>query len=113
MLRADLRQSPTSELSCLTNVLRGVDDVLPERELISQQKTEFNNVAKGCFNVLTKLKETLEKYQELILTQIPSAGRLEEVWKRLKWELENIRELRSRITPNISWLNVFCGPLGK
>jgi hypothetical protein len=31
----------------------------------ASRKTEFNNVAKGCFNVLTKLKETLEKYQEL------------------------------------------------
>jgi len=54
-----------SELTCPVNVLRSVDDVLPKRELTSQQKTELNNVAEGCFNVLTKLKETLEKYQEL------------------------------------------------
>jgi hypothetical protein len=73
-----------SELSCLVNVLRGVDDVLPERELTSQQKSELNNVAKGCFNVLTKLKETLEKYQELDSDSNTFGRTSRRVWKRLK-----------------------------
>lgn len=91
MLRANLRQSPTSELSCLVNVLRDVDNILPERELTSQQKIELNNVAKGCFNVLTKLKEILEKYQELDSDPNTFGRTSRRVWKRLKWEPEDIR----------------------
>jgi hypothetical protein len=113
MLRANSRQSPTGGLSCLVNVLRDVDNVLPERELTSQQKTELNNVAKGCFNVLTELKETLERYQELDSDPNTFGRTSRRVWKRLEWEPEDIGELRSRITSNISWLNVFCGLLSK
>jgi hypothetical protein len=102
-----------NRVGSLVNVLRDVDEVLPERELTSQQKTELDNIAKGCFNVLTKLKETLEKYQELDSDPNTFGRTSRRVWKRLKWEPEDIRELRSRITSNISWLNVFCGPLSK
>jgi hypothetical protein len=55
----------------------------------------------------------LEKYQELDSDPNTFGRTSRRVWKRLKWEPEDIRELRSRITSNISWLNVFCGPLSK
>jgi hypothetical protein len=71
----------------------------------SRANPELDNVAKGCFNVLTKLKETLEKYQELGFDQKTFGKTSRRVWKRLKWEPEDIRELRSRITSNISLLS--------
>jgi hypothetical protein len=97
----------------LVNVLRDIDEVLPERELTSQQKTELDNVAKGCFNVLTELKETLKKYQELDSDPKTSSSKPRRVWKRLEREPEDISELRNRITMNISLLNVFCERLIK
>ena len=36
---------------------------------------------------------------------------MKKVWKRLKWEPEDIRELRSRINSNITLLNAFNGRL--
>ena len=36
---------------------------------------------------------------------------MKRVWKRLKWEPEDIRELRSRISSNIGLLNAFTGRL--
>jgi hypothetical protein len=39
--------------------------------------------------------------------------KLKRVWKRLKWEPEDIRELRSRITSNVNLLNTFNGRLNR
>jgi hypothetical protein len=123
----------------LSNVLRDIDDVLPEEELASQpkaelddaadgfhknddlpaweltsqQKAELRDIAKGCFNVLNELKETLKKYQELDSNSNCKTfiGKARRVWKRLEWEPEDIRDLRCRISSNISLFNAFNGRL--
>jgi CRISPR/Cas system-associated protein Cas10 (large subunit of type III CRISPR-Cas system) len=97
----------------LINILRDIEKVLPERELTSQQKTELDNVANGCFDVLTTLKETLKKYQELDSDPKTTGRKPRRVWRRLRWEPEDIRELRSRITATVSLLSVFYGRLIK
>ena len=70
----------------------------------------------GCCNVLNTLKETLDKYQELDsdpkCSGTKSFGfKFRRVWKRLRLEPEDITELRSRITSNITLLNTFNGQL--
>jgi hypothetical protein len=97
----------------LSNVLRDIDDLLPERELTSQQHTELYDIAKGCRNVLKNLNETLEKYQELDSTPNTFGRKARRVWKKLKWEPEDIKELRSRIIANITLLNTFQGKLAR
>lgn len=52
-------------MKVLSDVLRDVDDILPQRDLTSQQKKELDQVAQGCYSVLKNLGEALEKYQEL------------------------------------------------
>jgi hypothetical protein len=96
----------------LSIVLQDVEVVLPERELSSQQETELHDIAEGCHNVLKKLNEILEKYQEL--DSSPKTGRkARRVWKRMKWEPEDIKEVRSRIVANITLLNAFQGRLAR
>jgi hypothetical protein len=85
--------------------------MLSERELTSQQKTELAGIADGCCNVLNKLEETLGKYRELSSVPQSVSKRVKRVWKRLKWEPEDIQELRSRLSTNISLLNAFNGQL--
>jgi hypothetical protein len=97
----------------LSNVLRDIDDLLPERELTSQQQTELYDIAKGCRNVLKTLDETLEKYHELDSNPKAFGRKARRVWKRLKWEPEDIKELRSRIIANITLLNAFQGILAR
>jgi hypothetical protein len=96
----------------LSIVIQDVEVILPERELTSRQKTELHDIVKGCRNVLEKLNETLEKYQEL--DSSPKTGRkARKAWKRLKWEPEDIKELRGRIVANITLLNAFQGRLAR
>ena len=65
---------------------------------------------------LKTLDKTLEKYQELGSDPKdcdPKSFRFKvrRGWKRLRWEPEDIKELRSRITSNITLLNAFYGQL--
>jgi hypothetical protein len=79
--------------------------------LTSQQQTELHDTAEGCRNVLETLNEILGKYQELDSNPKTFSGKARRVWKRLKWEPEDIKELRSRISSNITLLNAFNGRL--
>jgi hypothetical protein len=104
-----------NRVKSLSSVLRDIEDFLDEREPTSQQKTELQDIAKGCRNVLDELKETLERYKELDSNSNPNpktfARNARRVFKRLKWEPEDIKELRNRIVANITLLNAFHGRL--
>ena len=71
----------------------------------------MHDIADGCRNVLDKLGKTLDKYSELKSNPESVGKKVKRVWKRLKWEPEDIRELRSRISSNITLLNAFNGRL--
>ena len=65
---------------------------------------------------LYTLDKTLEEYQELGPDPKdcdPKSFRFKfrRGWKRLRWEPEDVKELRSRINSNISLLNAFNGQL--
>ena len=63
--------------------------------------------------MLEKLELVLDKYHELDLG-LKGVGRsIKGVWKRLKWEPDDIRDLRSRIVANVILLNTFQGKLSR
>jgi len=87
----------------LSIILDDVKIVLPQRDLNSEQRKELANVIVGCYNILNSLNKTLEKYQELDSDAKdfdPKSFRFKfrRAWKRLTWEPEEVKELRSRIT---------------
>lgn len=43
-------------IKSLSTVLRGIDDVLTQRDLTSEQKAELDGIAKGCRHVLSWIK---------------------------------------------------------
>jgi Cdc6-like AAA superfamily ATPase len=102
-----------NRVKSLSSVLRDIEDILDEREPTSQQKTELQDIAKGCRSVLDELKETLERYKELDSNSASKtfARNARRVFKRIKWEPEDIKELRSRIVANVTLLNAFHGRL--
>jgi hypothetical protein len=57
------------------------------------------------------LDETLDKYRELNLNPESVDKKMKKVWKRLKWEPEDIRDLRRRVSSNVTLLNAFNGRL--
>lgn len=93
----------------LSIVLQDVEVVLSEPDLNKEQKTELREIADGCLNVLRKLEQTLDKYCELKSGSESARSRVKRVWKRLKWEPEDIKELRSRIVSNVALLDTFQG----
>ncbi len=99
----------SNRIKSLSTVLRDVDDVLPQRELTSQQKTELDDIAKRCRNVLEELEKTLDKHQELDSCAKSLGGKSRRVWKRLMWDPKEMDEFRSRIISNIVLFNVFLG----
>lgn len=123
MHRISSGQSPTSEYSeihrfhrlisrvgrvkTLSNVLRDIDDVLPQRDLTPQQRTEVEDITRGCRDVLEELEVTLDKYQELDPNFSGPGGRSRRVWKRLRWDQKAIDGFRSRITSNVLLFNTF------
>ena len=68
---------------------------------------ELEEIANACRNVLEKLEQILEEYRELGQKCEGTSRRIKRVWKRLKWEPDDIRDLRGRIVVNITLLNTF------
>jgi hypothetical protein len=79
--------------------------------LTKEEKTKLRDIAEGCRNVLGDLDRILDKYRELSSHPESVGKRVKRVWKRLKWEPEDISALRSRISSNINLLNAFNGRL--
>jgi hypothetical protein len=97
----------------LSNILRDIEDFLPERELTSHQITDLQGIAEGCRDVLDTLKKTLNNYQDLDASPKTFGKKARRVWMRLKWEPEDIKELRSRVVSNIALFNTFQGRLAR
>ncbi|KFY23766.1 hypothetical protein V491_02414 [Pseudogymnoascus sp. VKM F-3775] len=97
----------SNEVRNLSFILQDVEVVLPEQELSSQQKMELHHIAEGSRNVLSDLEKLLDMYGELSLDHGRAGKRVKRVWKRLSWEPEDIKELRGRISSNITLLNAF------
>jgi hypothetical protein len=71
----------------------------------------LEDIDKGCRNVLDELQRIVDKNTELRSESGGVGKRIKRVWKRLKWEPEDIDKLRSRISTNIGFLNAFSGLL--
>jgi hypothetical protein len=95
----------------LSIVLLDVEVVLSDRELHNKLEAELKEIANGCKNVLNELEHILDEYSELKSSHGSVTKRVKRVWKRLKWEPEDIKQLRSRISTNIGLLNAFTSRL--
>ncbi|KAH9209728.1 hypothetical protein DL95DRAFT_449184 [Leptodontidium sp. 2 PMI_412] len=78
----------SNEVTGLSNVLRDIESVQSQQELTDWQKNALVPVLKECHNTLIALGK-----------------------KRVTWEPDDVHELRSRVTLNISLLNAFNSSL--
>ncbi|PVH70410.1 ankyrin [Cadophora sp. DSE1049] len=72
---------------------------------------ELKQIANSYGNILDQLEHILDEYNELKSGYGSVNKRAKRMWKRLKWEPEDIKQLRSRISTNISLLNAFTSRL--
>ena len=96
-----------NSVKVLSNVLRDVDDVPPERDLSSQQIQDLEDISRSCHNVLNQLKEKLDKNRELDSKVKGISGRSQRMWKRFRWDQTEIDQFRNRISLNITVFSAF------
>lgn len=65
----------------------------------------------NCRKVLEDLQTVLKKYLELDTTARTFHDKSRKVWKKLKWDQEDVKELRARIISSSTMLNSFYGQL--
>ncbi|QYT02820.1 ANK_REP_REGION domain-containing protein [Trichoderma simmonsii] len=74
-------------------------------ELGPEQTQEYQSVVTSCKHLLVRLKRTLEEYSDV--AKDDKTGKrtaIKRVWKRLKWEPDDIRDIRSQISVKIATL---------
>ncbi|PMD63451.1 uncharacterized protein K444DRAFT_556103, partial [Hyaloscypha bicolor E] len=99
----------SEEVKSLSIVLQDIDDILPARDLTSHQQTELGNIVKHCESVLEELNKIVINFKELDPIAKSLDKKPRRVWKRFKWDQNDINELRTRISSNILLLNTFLG----
>jgi len=128
MLLSNSKQSQTSKFSkpvtetmliiqyyrvtSLSNILHDIERVLSQQVLTDWQKKALASVLEECHNVLIALGKVVDENYYLNLSNVHGfRDKSRRVWKRLKWEPDDIQELRSRVALNVGLLNAFNGSL--
>ncbi|KAL6690235.1 ankyrin repeat-containing domain protein [Trichoderma pleuroticola] len=98
------------QFRAISDDVRGFSIILQDveascTELGPEQSQEYQSVVVGCKNLLVQLKKGLEEY-----ASVAEAGKtgkktaIKRVWRRLKWEPDDIRDIRSQISVKIATL---------
>jgi chromosome segregation ATPase len=80
---------------------------VPAYDLTKEQLAVLSSLILGCKQVLEELNTILRKYQNIDEHGKECAATSQKVWSRLRWNQDEIKELRSRITSNATLLNAF------
>jgi len=102
-----------NSVKSLSTVLRDIDDVLPERDLTSQQQTELGDIIRRCRGILQDLENNLNKFKELNSSSKGVDGKTRMAWKRFKWDQRDSDEFCNRIRSNILLLSTFLGRISR
>ena len=76
-------------------------------QLSSQQTAQLSTLVQGCQKVLEDLDAKVKKYDSLGTHASGPGPKAGKVWKKLKWDQSEVDELRSRLTSNLTGLEVF------
>jgi chromosome segregation ATPase len=86
---------------------------MPQRRLSEKQTQDLSSLAQGCRNVLIELDTKLKKHENLGTNPQSLIARSQKAWHKIKWDQDEIRELRDRITSNTGLLNAFNASLSR
>ena len=88
------------EVLSLHVVLKEVEENISGHKLAPKQEAGLRTVAEGCQKVLEDLKILVEKYESL-------GTQSKRTWDRMKWGLQDVADLRARLTSNTVLLTAF------
>ncbi|KAF4983537.1 hypothetical protein FZEAL_1072 [Fusarium zealandicum] len=97
-------KSLADETKTLSMVLQDVDVTIADSDLSAQQETNLQQAGETCQRVLEDLQRLGDKFSDMDSTQSGTRKSSRRVWKRLKWEPEEARELRDRISSSVTML---------
>ncbi|KAH0562061.1 hypothetical protein GP486_003233 [Trichoglossum hirsutum] len=92
--------SISGEVLSLHAVLKEAEETVFAQPLSPEKQDRLKVVGDGCQRVLEDLQGLVNKYQKL-----GTQGR--RTWDRMRWHVEDIAELRSRLTSNAVMLNTW------
>ncbi|MCJ1417968.1 hypothetical protein MMC32_004313, partial [Xylographa parallela] len=95
------------EVRSLVIILEDVEESLSTDTFGKSQEKNINDILEGCQHVLEDTEATLKKYSTLDTQSKSLRERAKKAWKQLKWEPDDIRDLRNRIVSNLTLLNSF------
>lgn len=99
-----------NRVKSLSNVLRDLEDVFPERSFTDEQTAHLKDILQACSNTLANSNKVLDKYHELgDNTRTGFGTKSRHLWKRMTFEPDDVRELRSLLGSNVGLLNAFMG----
>ncbi|KKO97557.1 hypothetical protein THAR02_10340 [Trichoderma harzianum] len=98
------------QFKAISDDVRGFSIILQDieanyAELSLEQSQEYQSVVASCNHLLVQLKKTLDNY-----AGVAEAGKtdkkttIKRIWKRLKWEPDDIRDIRTQISVKIATL---------
>jgi len=96
------------QFKAISDDVRGLSIAVQDAEIQSiqlsdAQRERLVEAAKACNDLLRELEKTLDKYSEI--GNVGKSGVGKRLWKRLKWERDDIRDIRGRIISQVSLLN--------
>lgn len=89
-------------------VIQDAEVAADERDLSDKDRVSLKAILEGCHNTLSKLESALAQYTELDAQPKGLGGKAKRVWKRLSFEPEDIRNLRTSVNEHIDLLNAFA-----
>ncbi|KAI8658210.1 NACHT domain-containing protein [Fusarium keratoplasticum] len=104
-------KSLSDETKLLSMVLQDVDVKVDESDLTPQQETNLEQAMSTCEAVLHDLQAVCNNFSDMDTSQGHSRKSIRRVWKKLKWEPDEARELRERISSSISLLTTLLNQL--
>lgn len=108
-------------MKILSNIIRDIDDYDPDVSLDVEKKGNLNYISRNCWQLLGELNGYLDKFQDLEprATSRPTGtgtglrSSTIRVWKRVRWDQEEIEVFRSRIATSINALNLVVAGLNR
>lgn len=94
-------------------VLQDVDVKVDESDLTPQQETNLKQAMGTCEAVLHDLQAVCDKFSHLDTSQGQSRKSIRRIWKQLKWEPNEARELRERLSSSIAMLTTLLNQLSR
>jgi uncharacterized protein YoxC len=88
-------------------------ETLDAKDFDDKQQAELNRIIQSCHLVLQDLQSKLNKLHVLGDSAPDWKRRVQQAWKKVRWDQAEITNYRSRIVSNISLLNIVVGNINR